>query len=168
VKFLERIGRKTDFSDCNGREMDKYDAMDPIYVMVCDENEIHLASMRLLPMGKPNMFFDQFSTLLPKNFSCDQEDLECTRLCISPRLDRETAELAGRYLMAASLNYGIRRGVKSGYGVFYRPMLRVYRKLGWEPEVVHEGVKSGSSLCIGKWLLEKEVLLKIRSDLNLT
>jgi len=56
--FLDR--RKWDVKVTNGREIDAYDDMDPLYVMSVSNTGRLVASLRLLPTSGPHMLADVF------------------------------------------------------------------------------------------------------------
>ncbi len=50
----------------NGREIDRFDAEDPLYLLSLDERSGQLrGAVRLLPTTGPNMLRDVFSVLMP-------------------------------------------------------------------------------------------------------
>jgi len=128
-----------------GWETDIYDACDPLYVIACDARGGHAGSMRFLPTTGPTMLADVFANLMPMPIH-DARVWECTRFCLSPDADRRVAR---RILLAAS-ELGLGLGLKSCVGVFDRPMLRVYRRLGWPPQVL--GTAGGISA--GRWTFD--------------
>ncbi|MGB3408890.1 MAG: acyl-homoserine-lactone synthase [Jannaschia sp.] len=131
AQFRDRMGWDVTV-DPMGWETDAYDALDPLYVIADDGNGGHAGSMRFLPTTGPTMLVDVFPHLIARRMIRNPMTWECTRFCLSPDAG---ADVARRLLLAAS-ELGLGFGLTHSVGVFDRPMLRVYRRLGWEPEVL--------------------------------
>ena len=134
--------------DKMGWETDAYDRLDPVYVIVEDEEGRHAASMRFLPTTGPTMLEDVFPHLLGGTSIRSPLIWECTRFCLSPGAG---AGVARRLLLWAT-EIGLAMAVTHSVGVFDTPMLRIYRRLGWSPEVL--GSRDGISA--GLWTLSPE------------
>jgi acyl homoserine lactone synthase len=148
AQFRDRMGWDVTVDDM-GWETDQYDALDPIYVIVEDEIGGHAASMRFLPTTGATMLEDIFPHLLPDGPIRSPLIWECTRFCLSPNAG---AGMARRLLLGA-VELGRAMGVTHSLGVFDTPMTRIYRRLGWSPEVL--GSQDGISA--GIWTLTEEV-----------
>lgn len=146
IQFRDRMGWDVTV-DGFGWETDAYDALDPLYVIASDAKGGHAGSMRFLPTIGPTMLADIFPHLMPAPVR-DPDTWECTRFCLAPDAD---AGVAQRLLLAAS-ELGLGLGLRASLGVFDRPMVRVYRRLGWAPEVL--GTADGISA--GRWTFDTD------------
>lgn len=162
LQFSERLAWEVSV-DRFGMEIDQYDTLDPTYVVICNADGIHLASMRLLPMNTPNMLFDHFHDMLPADFLFDVNDLECTRFCLNPELKGTEALACLRTLFVACVTHGLNNGVKFGFGVYDENMRRIYARIGWEPKAISIGMGERSGLMIGKWIVCQKILDNLKS-----
>lgn len=167
--FHDRLG--WDVEVYQGRERDVYDDLDPLYVLSVDPNDGTLrGSVRILPTVGRHMMADIFGT-----FFDDVPDVqspliwECTRFCIDVErsgsvsetgIDRATSELLQGVCEAA-----LRSGVHQILGVSEVPMLRIYRRAGWMPEIVgRSSGRTGVPVFAGLWdvtpMARKTILAK--------
>ncbi|MGB3553673.1 MAG: acyl-homoserine-lactone synthase [Jannaschia sp.] len=148
AQFRDRMGWEVTVDDL-GWETDGYDALDPIYVIVEDGAGGHAASMRFLPTTGSTMLADVFPHLMGGAAIRSPRVWECTRFCLSPGADAGVA----RRLLLGAVELGLSMGVSHSVGVFDTPMTRIYRRLGWSPEVL--GSEGGISA--GIWELDEDV-----------
>ncbi|CTQ33377.1 acyl-homoserine-lactone synthase [Jannaschia rubra] len=146
AQFRDRMGWAVTV-DAMGWETDDYDGMDPIYVIVEDAAGGHAASMRFLPTTGPTMLADVFPHLMGGAPIRSPLVWECTRFCLSPGAGAGAA----RRLLLGAVELGLAMGVTHSVGVFDAPMTRIYRRLGWSPEVL--GTQDGISA--GLWTLSR-------------
>ncbi|WP_179378261.1 acyl-homoserine-lactone synthase [Jannaschia marina] len=144
AQFRDRMGWDVHV-DALGWETDQYDGCDPLYVIAEDAAGRHAGSMRFLPTTGPHMLAEVFPHLMPQPVMA-ADTWECTRFCLSPGAD---AAVARRLLLAAS-ELGLGLGLRACLGVFDRPMVRVYRRLGWSPEVLG----SADGISAGRWTFD--------------
>lgn len=135
--------------DALGWETDAYDALDPLYVIAADGQGRHMGSMRFLPTTGPTMLGEVFPHLTGGGSIRSPRVWECTRFCLSPKAGSGVA----RQLLLAASELGLGLGLTHSVGVFDAPMTRVYRRLGWQPEVL--GTRDGISA--GVWTFSEEV-----------
>ena len=152
--FKDRAGqfvrrqRWADLSvDENGWETDEYDGLKPVYIVSASPQGIHQGSLRLTSMCGPNMLHDHFDDLVPKDRFRESDIWECTRFLRSPTAPSKTS---------LELLFGLRRfidakKVESILGLFNYPMLKIYKTLKWEPEVVAERGDTTERLLVGLW-----------------
>lgn len=140
TQFRDRLGWDVSV-DALGWETDAYDGIDPLYVIVTDGAGGHAGSMRFLPTTGPNMLAEVFPHLIGGGSIRSPRIWECTRFCLSPTAG---GDVARRLLLAAS-ELGLGMGLDHAVGVFDRAMVRVYRRLGWQPEVLgtEDGISAG-------------------------
>jgi acyl homoserine lactone synthase len=139
AQFRDRLGW-TVTVDALGWETDGYDRAEPVYVVAEDAQGGHAGSLRLLPTTGPNMLAEIFPHLTAGPIR-DPAVWETTRFCLAPGAGPGTARL----LMAAISEFGLGLNLTHTVGVFADAMIRVYRRLGWEPELLGraDGVSAG-------------------------
>lgn len=85
--FSDRLG--WDVEVRNGREIDRFDAEDPLYLLSIDEQTGQLqGSVRLLPTTGPNMLRDVFPILLGGETVQSSLIWESSRFALNPELGR--------------------------------------------------------------------------------
>lgn len=154
AQFRDRMGWDVTV-DALGWETDQYDALDPLYVIVEDETGGHAASMRFLPTTGRTMTAEIFPHLIGGGAIRSPLVWECTRFCLSPTAAQSAAGAGiAQKLLLGGIVLGLEMGVTHSLGVFDKPMVRVYRRLGWEPEVL--GTADGISA--GMWQLSQDTV----------
>jgi acyl homoserine lactone synthase len=140
AQFRDRMGWDVTVDDL-GWETDQYDLLDPLYVIATDHAGAHAGSMRFLPTTGGTMLSEIFPDLTGGARIASPGIWECTRFCLAPGAAAGTA----RRLLLASSELGLGLGLRGSVGVFDAPMLRVYRRLGWKPEVLgqQDGIAAG-------------------------
>ena len=146
-QFVSRHGWPDLSVDNNGWETDKYDRLDPLYVVIESAQGAHVGSVRLMPMSGPNMLHDYFNDLIPKDTYRERGVWECTRFLKSPSAPSVTS---------LELFIGVHKLLEEAHidcvlGLFNTPMLRIYRVLGWEPEVIAKRCDPTARLFVGRW-----------------
>jgi acyl homoserine lactone synthase len=145
--FRDRMGWDVTVKD--GWEIDRFDELDPLYLLCLDEYEVVRGSVRLLPTTGPNMLNDVFTTLLPagvpvrsalmwesSRFSVDHQSLaERTE----NRINRVTGEL-----LIGIFDVAARAGLEFIVSVYDVTMGRVLRRAGCNAEPL------GPAMLIGK------------------
>ena len=151
-QFRDRMGWDVTVDDL-GWETDQYDALDPIYVIAEDGSGGHAASMRFLPTVGRTMTSEIFPHLISGATVRSPSTWECTRFCLAPVGGGSCAAGTAQKLLLGGLQLGLHMGLTHSLGVFDRPMIRVYRRLGWEPKLL--GSRDGISA--GLWTLSEAV-----------
>lgn len=132
--FSERLG--WDVSVVDGKEIDRFDAEDPLYLLCVDRLGQELkGAVRLLPTTGPNMLRDVFSVLVPGGAVESPLIWESSRFAINPSLSQgparqdvnhfvnsTTIELLCGLVEAAQL-----AGVEHIVSVFDARMARIFR-----------------------------------------
>jgi acyl homoserine lactone synthase len=152
-QFSERL--KWDVTvDERGYERDQYDALNPIYVIIENDEGQHAGSLRLLPTTGRTMINEYFSSALEGDPINSSTTWECTRFCLSPSANPRTAPMlfasAGRLLQEFQITTLV--------AVFDKFMLRKYRISGVMPEVLGEGRSAGSPVLAGRWQFSQRQL----------
>ena len=83
---------------------------------------------------------------------------ECTRFCISPRAETGEAGRIAASLMISSCEMGLQFGASDSVGVFDARMVRIYRRIGWEPTVLGTKGEGRDKTSVGLWELTEDVL----------
>ena len=139
-----------------GLEVDQFDDDDAIYLVAHDGMDRHMASMRLRPTTGRTMLKEVFASRfdLP---NAGPSLWESTRFCVSP-LDR--GEGAMQVLLAGQ-GFGLAQGLDASLGVVYKHTLRIYRKLGWVPEVLQHADDPTGPIVLGAWRFSPEILANL-------
>ncbi len=165
--FHERLGWDVIVQD--GREIDRFDDDNPLYLISVDELTGRVrGSLRLLPTTGPNMLRDVFPVLLPEGdvvesatiwessrFSMDQE----FTLPLPPhRLSYVTGEL-----LAGIVEVGLRTGLTEVVSVFDARMVRIFRAAGCPAELIGKAQRIGECMTYaGLFEISESALDKIR------
>lgn len=155
TQFRDRL--KWDVSvDGRGWECDEYDALNPLYVIWEQPGGEHGGSMRFLPTSGRTMVNDHFADLTDTQVSSPLI-WECTRFCLAPGAEARVAGalmLAGGELMRAfDLTHLL--------GVFDARMVRIYRMIGAEPEVLGSRGDGRDKISVGLWAYRAEDRIKV-------
>lgn len=151
-QFAERLNWDVTV-DAKGFERDAYDAINPLYIIAQDARGRHAGSMRVLPTTGPTMINEHFLHLTDGVAIRSPFIWECTRFCLSPGAD---ARVAGA-LMLAGAEFGCASGLSHSVGVFDARMVRVYRRLGWVPEVLGQQGQGRSAIAVGLWSMDSDL-----------
>ena len=103
--------------------------------------------MRFLPTTGPVMVNDVFSNLTVGNPISSPLIWECTRFCLSREA---TGNVAGA-LTLAGLEIMRNLSVSHFAGVFDRRMVRIYRSLGFSPEIIKSAGVGRDRISLGLW-----------------
>ena len=155
TQFRDRMGWDVTV-DAMGWETDQYDVLNPLYVVVTDAEGHHAGSMRFLPTTGRTMLAEIFPHLVGGVPICSTAVWECTRFCLSPNASGNVAQM----LLLAASEVGLAIGVRQSVGVFDRPMMRVYRRLGWSPEMLGHA----DGIAAGLWTFSEEVHEKLCAE----
>lgn len=145
-QFRDRLGWPVEVDE-NGEERDRYDDLNPLYVIWENPNGTHGGSMRFLPTTGPVMVNDVFGHLTGGAPVCSPLIWECTRFCLTRGAGGGVAAalmLGGGEIMTG---FGIRHFV----GVFDARMVRIYRAIGSSPEVLGSEGQGRDRVSVGLW-----------------
>ena len=145
-QFKTRLGWDVTVDEF-GEERDEYDLLNPLYVIVANEDGRHDASMRLLPTTGKTMVNDHFLEVTHGVRIESPMIWECTRFCASP----DARPYATTKLMAAGGKIMQEFCIDHFVGVFDRKMLPVYRAIGSVPSVVGWTQNDKKKIGIGLW-----------------
>jgi len=170
--FRDRLNWDVQVTD--GLERDKYDDQQPVYVVYSDDKARQVkGSLRLLPTTGPTLLGDVFSDTLPDAVNlCAPTIWECTRFCIDDKLlDRGKQDemlFACSVLLEALGDIALRAGIESIIGNFDTSMLRLYRSIGCEVEVLGSTLKYGHPIYLGLHPISEPIIGRIKARLKAT
>ena len=130
-QFKDRLGWPVKI-DPHGNERDEYDDENPLYIIISAADGTHAGSLRLLPTTGRTMLSDNFSDTMGGRKIEDPLVWECTRFCLSPRQNRKVALT----LLVTTARLMQLAGLQSLVAIFDAKMLRLYKLMGIEPEVI--------------------------------
>ncbi len=159
-QFKERLGWSVEV-DALGCEHDEYDALNPLYIIAPSTDGGHGGSMRFLPTTGPVMVNEHFSHLNNDVKLVSPLVWECTRFCLSPQ-DHVPKRTAARLMLAAAV-MGQRFRLSHAVGVFDAPMQRVYRALGWAPDILGRSGVGRDAISVGLWAFDNAPLSRLGS-----
>lgn len=133
--------------DAQGHERDQYDVLNPLYLIYSGADGQHLGSMRFMPTTDRTMVNEHFAHLIGGGTLESPLIWECTRFCLAKGAPSHVAAalmLGGGEIMR---QYGVRYFV----GVFDARMVRIYRRIGWPPEVLGSAGEGRERISVGLW-----------------
>lgn len=151
--FADRLG--WDVTVAEGRESDRFDAEDPLYLLCVDEVTQQLkGAVRLLPTTGPNMLRDVFAVLVPDGSVESPLIWESSRFAVNPELamgparrdanqivNTTTVELLCGLVEAAQL-----AGVEHIVSVFDARMARIFRAVDCPYDVIGVPTRIGRTM----------------------
>jgi N-acyl-L-homoserine lactone synthetase len=164
--FGQRL--KWDVQITDGMERDRFDDENPVYVIHSDAGGRVLGSLRLLPTTGPTLFRDVFGDCFPDATQLSSPAIwECTRFCVedggAEHPDADAFIHAAARLMAALGEIGLRAGIESYLGNFDASMIRVYRRLGCEVDVLGHTDKYGRRVYLGLFPVSESILRRVHA-----
>ncbi len=146
--------------DALGREIDQYDLVNPLYLILRDAGGSHLGSTRLLPTTGPTMIADHFTDLTHGVEIESPLIWECTRFFVARRGADSRKNAAA--LMWAGCQVGLRAGVQFYVGVTAAHMVRVFTACGWPCEVIGRKTGQDGEICACLWEVNDEMCDRLR------
>jgi len=136
--------------DDRGFEVDQYDIPNLTAYLILHEDGVHQASLRLTPVLSACMAIEQFDGLCDLGMIEEPERCaEVTRFCVG--VDDKAGTIARELAFANAKFIYDGMDYDSCLGVFYRPMKRIYKRLGFEPVLLNEI----DGLCVGQWTKQR-------------
>ncbi len=145
-QFATRLGWAVTVDD-QGHERDAYDDLNPLYVIWQKTDGTHGGSMRFLPTTGRTMVNDHFVALTEGVEIRSPLIWECTRFCLARGAE---ARVAGALMVACG---DIMRGFSLTHlvGVFDARMVRIYKRIGAEPDVLGSAGDGRDRVSVGLW-----------------
>ena len=158
VQFADRLGWDVSV-DAFGEERDEYDDMNPLYVIWELPDGTHGGSMRALPTTGACMTNDHFKDISGGAITSPLI-WESTRFCLSPNADEQAGRVSAA-IMLAGCEIGLTFGLKHAVGVFDARMVRIYRTLGWSPDVLGSTGTGRNRISVGLWDFSEDIRLRL-------
>ncbi|MEL6415691.1 MAG: acyl-homoserine-lactone synthase [Pseudomonadota bacterium] len=155
-QFKTRLGWDVTV-DHHGRERDEYDNLNPLYVIYSDPKGRHLGSLRFLPTTGQTMLNDHFTHLMGGGTLESPFIWECTRFCLAQGAPSKIAAA----LMLGGGEVMRQCAVDDFVGVFDARMIRIYRRVGWPPEILGSAGDGNDQISVGLWSRSNEDRAKI-------
>jgi N-acyl-L-homoserine lactone synthetase len=167
--FGDRL--KWDVKLTDGKERDRYDDLGPVYIIDTDEAARQVrGSLRLLPTTGPTVLADFFADTMPDAARLSAPSIwECTRFCIDEEIvgkGRREQIVASGALIAGLGEIAIRSGIESILGNFDATMLRLYRRIGCDVEVLGTTGRYGDPVYLGLFPVSETILRQVKSRLG--
>ena len=156
-----------------GMERDRYDEIGPVYLIDTDEDARNVkGSLRLLPTTGPTVLADVFADTMPDAARLSAPSIwECTRFCVDEDIvgkGRREQIVASGNLIAGLGEVAIRAGIESVLGNFDATMLRLYRRIGCEVEVLGTTCRYGDPVYLGLFPVSEPILRRVKAKLRAT
>jgi N-acyl-L-homoserine lactone synthetase len=168
--FRDRL--RWDVQVVDGKERDKYDDERPVYLVYADDASRKVkGSLRLLPTTGPTVLADIFQDTVPDAVHLSSPTTwECTRFCLEDHGasfgQREELLVASTALIAALGEVAIAAGIESIVGNFDSTMLRVYRRIGCEVEVLGSTRRYGRTVYLGLFPVSEAIVRNVKARLR--
>ncbi len=168
--FHDRLGWDVQVRD--GKERDKYDDKGPIYLIYTDDEAREVkGSLRLLPTTGPTLLADFFWDTLPDAVHLSAPTIwECTRFCVDDKIldkgQQDELIFTSSVLISALGDLAISAGIESVIGNFDSAMLRLYRRVGCEVEILGSTLRYDRPIYLGLFPISELILSKIKERLK--
>jgi N-acyl-L-homoserine lactone synthetase len=168
--FRNRLGWDVRVAD--GKERDKYDDEAPVYIIYTDDDAREVkGSLRLLPTTGPTLLAEFFSDTLPAAAHLSAPTIwECTRFCLEDKISSQghwrEQIIASAVLIAALGEVAIKAGIETVLGNFDSTMLRLYRRIGCEVEVLGSTQRFGQPVYLGSFPISEAILRRVKIKLK--
>jgi N-acyl-L-homoserine lactone synthetase len=168
--FRNRLGWDVRVAD--GKERDKYDDEAPVYIIYTDDDAQEVkGSLRLLPTTGPTLLAEFFSDTLPAAAHLSAPTIwECTRFCLEDKISSQghwrEQIIASAVLIAALGEVAIKAGIETVLGNFDSTMLRLYRRIGCEVEVLGSTQRFGQPVYLGSFPISEAILRRVKIKLK--
>jgi len=152
--FVDRLGWTMPVDD-DGREIDRFDALSPVYLVDTDDRGRHRGSVRMLPTTGDTVLGDRIAALFDGLPVASPSVWEFTRFCVSGENRRTLAPRDVRQttldLLLAICETCMAKGVDHVVGSFDQRMRTVCDLAGWSPELLGRGIGDHGVVYLGIW-----------------
>lgn len=159
AQFKEALGWNLAV-DALGREIDEYDLVNPLYLILRDAKGHHTGSTRLVPTTGPTMIADHFSDLTHGVEIESPLIWETTRFFVARRGNDGRKQAAA--LMWAGCQIGLRSGIQFYVSVTPTQMVRLFTACGWPCEVIGRRTDPEGEICACLWEINEDVCERLR------
>lgn len=155
----------------DGRERDAYDDdCAPVYLIHTDADaRVVKGSLRLLPTTGPTLLADEFADTLPDAAMLSAPSIwECTRFCLDQQhlCGADDLLAASGILIAALGDLAVKAGIETVIGNFEPLMLRIYRRIGCEVEVIGSACRDGNVICLGAFHVSEQTVDRVKARIG--
>ena len=163
VVFRDRLGWAVDVRD--GHERDRYDDLDPLYLISVGPNGLPRASVRLMPTTGPTLLSDVFADSFDEPVDLKSATLwEATRFCIHPDADARAEQSIAAEILMGICEVGLMSGLTGIIGVYDPRLIRIYGRIGWRPEPLARSTRYDSGpIYVGIWEVSQQALAGMRA-----
>jgi N-acyl-L-homoserine lactone synthetase len=166
-----RNGLGWDVQVADGKGRDKYDDEAPVYLIYSDDEAREVKGcLRLLPTTGPIVLSGLFSDALPEAVRLSAPSIwECTRFCLDDsdiEQGSQAVYFAFAVLIAALGDIAIKAGIESILGNFDSTMLRLYRRIGCEVDVLGSTQRHGQPIYLGLLAISEPMLRRVKGKLT--
>ena len=161
--FKDRLEWAVDVRD--GRERDRYDDLDPLYLISVGPNGMPRASIRLMPTTGPTLLSDVFADSFDEPVDLKSATLwEATRFCIHPDADPRAEQSIAAEMLMGICEVGLMSGLTGIIGVYDPRLIRIYGRIGWRPEPLARSIRYESGpIYVGIWEVSEQALAGMRA-----
>jgi len=173
--FSGRLGWEVSVAD--GREIDRFDAEDPIYLLSVDEHSGQLCgAVRLLPTTGPNMLKDVFSILMPGGSVESPLIWESSRFAVNPGAFHAQHRAEANHsvngttieLLCGMVEVGLQAGIEHIVSVFDARMARIFRSIDCRFEQIGTPARIGKTMTyVGLFEISAEMRERLGTAGNL-
>lgn len=158
----------------DGMERDKYDDLDPAYLVWCDDNfDTLYGVIRLMPSTGPTLLYDVFRNTFPDVVSFEAPGIwEGTRMCvdidkISLKFPDIDADRAFSLMLLALCEVAIEHSINWVVANYEPQLKRIYKRAGVDVNEMGRSDEYGKyPVCCGQFEVSKRVLKTMRTKLN--
>ena len=161
---------KWDVQVKDGWEVDRYDSLNPLYLISVDPEGRARGSLRLMPTTGPTLLSEVFAHDFDEPVDIRSATIwEGTRFCVHPDrngsvLTSTGINLATAELFMAMCEVGLAAGLTQIIGVYDPRMVRIYRRIGWSPEQLATSTRyETSTIYVGLWDISEAALATMRA-----
>ncbi len=167
--FHDQLGWEVPLKD--GREIDPYDDLDPVYVISVDDATGRVrGSLRMMPTTGPHLMRDVFSAWFDKPVVFESAAIwEVTRFCVDPLWLRGHYTPRGQNLVTCELiiagcEVSARSGVNQLTTLSHMGMINAMRRIKCPHEIVATSdFPSTGKVHLGLWDVSDEIAMKLRA-----
>lgn len=163
------LRRGWDVSVENGKEIDIYDNLYPMYLVAIDElTGVSLGSLRILPTTGRNMTKEVFAHYFDEDIDIQSPLIwECTRFCLHNKQNQGKLSLGQISLVTSELLIGLcelalQSGIEQILAIIDEPMRMILKRARWQPAILASTTKNDELIHAGLWDVSKESIIDMR------
>jgi acyl homoserine lactone synthase len=172
--FLDQLGWEVDVKD--GMETDRYDGLDPVYILSLDERTREVrGSVRLMPTTGPHLMKDVFGAWFEDPIIFESASIwEATRFCVDPAWLRGHYTPRGLNLVTSELIVALSEvasdiGLTQLTALCHHGMVKALKRAKCHYEIIGTSdVPSTGRVYLGLWDVSPEHTAFLRKTTGLT